>query len=328
MAMMAGKIRGSGVVGTKPAHSWINQAHLHDVLGRLDCLSCRTCTTTPNRVRADIVLPAAGWGEKEGNVHQFRAALRRHQTSLPRPGQRSPTFTFFSWWRGLGCADLFRNWTFARGGVPASQELSKGLCVRHHGHRGYPTLDRAGGIQWPLREGEKLDARTTTLRRWSLSSRTTAKPSSLRPSRGLCPSRPARAIHSCSSRGGAARANGTPRRAPSGLPFSASSHQGALRGDSPPTRVALGIQPKRRRSDLAARDRHAAFVTSCVRPGEVFMPMHYETMNQLTSLRSTPTAPACLQGLRRPDHKKREAHNRTDGFWPAKTAPPARPEDA
>ena len=37
-SILAGRIRGLWVVATNPAHSWINQLDLHDVLGRLDLL--------------------------------------------------------------------------------------------------------------------------------------------------------------------------------------------------------------------------------------------------------------------------------------------------
>jgi assimilatory nitrate reductase catalytic subunit len=53
---------------------------------------------------------------------------------------------------------------------------------------------------------------------------------------------------------------------------------------SPTDARSLGIKPDEdvtvtsQRASVRAR----AFVTSCVQPGQVFMPMHYEVMNRLT----------------------------------------------
>ncbi len=65
--ILAKKIRGLWVIATNPAHSWINQHMVRDVLSRLEFLVVQDMyTTTETAQRADLFLPAAGWGEKEG----------------------------------------------------------------------------------------------------------------------------------------------------------------------------------------------------------------------------------------------------------------------
>ena len=65
--VLSGKIRGLWVIGTNPAHSWINQGQLHDILDRLDFLVVQDMyASTETAQRADLVLPAAAWGEKDG----------------------------------------------------------------------------------------------------------------------------------------------------------------------------------------------------------------------------------------------------------------------
>ena len=61
------KIKGLWVVCTNPAHSWINQYQARDILERLDFLVVQDMYFTTETARmADLILPAAGWGEKEG----------------------------------------------------------------------------------------------------------------------------------------------------------------------------------------------------------------------------------------------------------------------
>ena len=60
-----GEIRGLWIVCTNPAHSWIDQQAAKRLLGKLDFLVVQDmyCNTETAQL-ADLVLPAAGWGEK------------------------------------------------------------------------------------------------------------------------------------------------------------------------------------------------------------------------------------------------------------------------
>ncbi len=61
------RIKGLWIIATNTAHSWINQFDAHTILDRLDFLVVQDMyTTTETAAFADLVLPAAGWGEKEG----------------------------------------------------------------------------------------------------------------------------------------------------------------------------------------------------------------------------------------------------------------------
>jgi assimilatory nitrate reductase catalytic subunit len=65
--VLSGKIRGLWIVCTNPAHSWINQGQARDILERLDFLVVQDMyADTETAQLAHLVLPAAGWGEKEG----------------------------------------------------------------------------------------------------------------------------------------------------------------------------------------------------------------------------------------------------------------------
>ena len=62
-----GEIKGLWVIATNPAHSWIDQGDFRELLDRLDFLVVQDMYDSTDTARhADLVLPAAGWGEKEG----------------------------------------------------------------------------------------------------------------------------------------------------------------------------------------------------------------------------------------------------------------------
>jgi assimilatory nitrate reductase catalytic subunit len=64
---LSGKIRALWIIGTNSVHSWINQADVQEILGRLELLVVQDMYATTQTARlAHVFLPAAGWGEKEG----------------------------------------------------------------------------------------------------------------------------------------------------------------------------------------------------------------------------------------------------------------------
>src|SRR5690606_34405980 len=65
--ILSGKIKALWVIATNPVHSWINQNHLKEVLERLECLVVQDMYEDTETARvADVILPAAAWGEKDG----------------------------------------------------------------------------------------------------------------------------------------------------------------------------------------------------------------------------------------------------------------------
>jgi assimilatory nitrate reductase catalytic subunit len=75
--IVAGKIKGLWVVATNSAHSWIHQTELTEALKRLDFLVVQDMySTTETAAFADLLLPAAGWGEKEGTFQILKKLSR------------------------------------------------------------------------------------------------------------------------------------------------------------------------------------------------------------------------------------------------------------
>jgi assimilatory nitrate reductase catalytic subunit len=153
--IVAGRVKGLWVVATNPAHSWINQRHLHDVIDRLDFLVVQDMyASTDTAQLADLVLPAAGWGEKEGTFINSERRLGVIKQVAEAPGNALTDFSIFrliaeAW----GCADLFADWTSPEAVFAILRRLSAGRPCDLTGIEDYRMIDEAGGIQWPFPAG-------------------------------------------------------------------------------------------------------------------------------------------------------------------------------
>ena len=158
--ILKGRIRGLWVIATNTAHSWINQADAHDILERLDFLVVQDMYhTTETAAFADLVLPAAGWGEKEGVFINSERRLGVIKQVAKAPGQALSDFRIFkliaeAW----GCGDLFRKWESPEAVFRLLRACSAGMPCDIGGIDGYRMLDAKGGIQWPLPAGAGVDA--------------------------------------------------------------------------------------------------------------------------------------------------------------------------
>jgi assimilatory nitrate reductase catalytic subunit len=286
-AILAGKIRGLWVVATNPAHSWINQAHLHDVFDRLECLVVQDMyQDTDTALRADIVLPAAGWGEKEGTFINSERRLGLIQKVCRAPGEALADFHIFqlvaeAW----GCADMFEEWSSPEAVFQIIKRLSRGRACDITGISDYAMIDREGGVQWPLREGEKLESKERRLfadgRFFTDDGRARIVASDTRPLPE--PISPRFPLLLLTGRGSSSqwhtqtrtkRSAVLRRLAPSELYVEISPSDAQMLRISQDEAVEVSSQ----RGSVRAR----AFITNSVKAGEVFMPMHYEGMNRLT----------------------------------------------
>jgi anaerobic selenocysteine-containing dehydrogenase len=147
----AGKIRGLWVIGTNPAHSWINQGRFREILARLDFLVVQDMYhSTETAQLADLLLPAAGWGEKEGTfINSERRAGLIKKVCLA-PGQALADFHIFKLVAHYyGCDAMFSAWESPEAVFQILKKLSAGTPCDITGVADYHTLDLARGIQWP-----------------------------------------------------------------------------------------------------------------------------------------------------------------------------------
>lgn len=286
-----GRIKALWVIATNPAHSWINQSDLHLALSRLELLVVQDMYhSTETAELADIVLPAAAWGEKDGTFINSERRLGLIKRVAESPGEALSDFAIFklvaAYW---GCSEVLERWERPEDVLRTLAALTAGQPCDISGIESYQQIDEAGGIQWPFPAGA---ADRTTERRlfedrrfFTLSGR--ARFVFEAPRR--MPERPSRALPLLllTGRGSASQWHTQTRtaespvleqlapRTASGLPIvELHPRDAALREIQPgePVRVRSA------RASVSA----VAFPTAAVQPGQVFMVMHHPATNQLT----------------------------------------------
>lgn len=147
-----GMVKAIWFVATNPSHSWIDQNEMNRVLGKLDFLVVQDmyCATETAK-RAHLVLPAAGWGEKEGCFINSERRIGYSPKARKAPGQALADFHIFRliahYW---GCGDMFRGWQTPESVFRILQRCTEDQPCDITGIEGYAHLTRSGGVQWPL----------------------------------------------------------------------------------------------------------------------------------------------------------------------------------
>src|SRR5262245_10088399 len=154
--ILRGEIRGLWVIATNPAHSWINQGMVRDVLERLDFLVVQDMYhTTETAQLAHLVLPAAAWGEKEGTFINSERRIGTVRKVARAPSEALAAFHISKlvadYW---GCGEMFRQWKSPEAVFQLLKQLSAGQPCDISGIENYEMLDRRGGIQWPYTADE------------------------------------------------------------------------------------------------------------------------------------------------------------------------------
>lgn len=147
----SGEIRGLWVIATNPAHSWIHQSEARQRLSKLDFLVVQDMYhSTETAQQADLLLPAAGWGEKEGTFINSERRYGLHKRVRRAPGEALADFQIFravaEYW---GAGPMFRKWSSPEAAFNILQRLSQDQPCDITGIDGYAQLDRCGGVQWP-----------------------------------------------------------------------------------------------------------------------------------------------------------------------------------
>jgi assimilatory nitrate reductase catalytic subunit len=148
----AGKIRALWVIATNPAHSWVDQGRLREILSRLDYLVVQDMyDSTETAQLADLLIPAAAWGEKEGTFINSERRVGLIKKVRRAPGQALSDFNIFKLVAHYyGCESMFARWESPEAVFQILKELSGDTPCDISGIADYNMLDEARGIQWPL----------------------------------------------------------------------------------------------------------------------------------------------------------------------------------
>ncbi|MGL1900585.1 MAG: molybdopterin-dependent oxidoreductase [Fibrobacterales bacterium] len=151
------KIKGLWLVATNTAHTFINSTEFKLVRDKLDFLVVQDMYhTTESAEFADLILPAAGWGEKDGTFINSERRIGIQKRVSKAPGTALSDFNIFRLIAQEYCGDdIFSKWTHPEKVFSIMQALSKGQPCDFSGIKGYNHIDEAHGIQWPHTDNKK-----------------------------------------------------------------------------------------------------------------------------------------------------------------------------
>ncbi len=156
--IFAKKIKGLWVIGTNPAHSWINHNDFKNYIGNLDFLVVQDmyCNTETAKI-ANLILPAAAWGEKNGTFINSERRLGVIKPVSQPPGESKTDFDIFKCVaKRWGYSKMFQDWKTPESTFQILKTLTKGQPCDITGITNYQMLELHHGIQWPLKETDTL----------------------------------------------------------------------------------------------------------------------------------------------------------------------------
>lgn len=283
-----GAIKGLWIIATNSAHSWMNQDECRDLLARLDFLVVQEMYHSTETARqAHLVLPAAGWGEKEGTFINSERRFGLVKKVSPAPGEALSDFNIFKlvaeYW---GCGDLFRAWSSPEAVFQLLKKLSAGQPCDISGIQDYRMLEAYGGIQWPLPASQTPSAQERRLFADGTFFHQDGKARFLFEAPREMPEKPSPEypLLLMTGRGTSAQWHTQTRTGKSAVLQQLSPRDVYVEinpQDADPLGLRSGqwVSVQSRRASVQAK----AFITSTVQPGQLFMPMHYEVTNRLTA---------------------------------------------
>jgi assimilatory nitrate reductase catalytic subunit len=284
-----GTVKAIWFVATNPSHSWIDQNEMNRILDKLEFLVVQDmyCSTETAK-RAHLVLPAAGWGEKEGCFINSERRIGYSPKVRRAPGQSLADFHIFRliahYW---GCGEMFREWQTPEAVFRVLQRCSEGQACEITGIEGYAHLIRSGGVQWPAKMTND-EWRMTNERRLFEDGKFFTEDQRAK----FCFDAPVVPPEQRSAefplilmtgRGTSAQWHTETRTGKSAV-LAKMVPEELMLDLNPEDAAKLGIRDGQRvrviskRAELTVLTR----LTGCVKPGEVYLPMHDGRVNQLT----------------------------------------------
>lgn len=292
-AVDAGKIKALWIVATNPFHSWIDQQRLKRLRDKLDFLVVQDMYHSTESARtADLVLPAAGWGEKTGCFINSERRIGTTKAVCKAPGMALSDFRIFrliahAW----GCGNAFNEWRDPESVFRILRDLTKDRPCDISGIGGYDHLDEAGGIQWPwpavnlhstYQIPDQQERRLFEDGNYYTpdgKARIVFSPPEEQPE----PTDPSFPFILLTGRGSSSQWHTQSRTAKSDILRKMSPSHSYVE-IHPDDAASLGLQENKpaiirsRRGEMTA----LIYLSPTMRRGEVFMPMHFPEVNQLT----------------------------------------------
>jgi len=107
-AVLDGRIRAIWIAATNPAASLPRAERVRAALAACPFVAVSDCWATDTTALAHVVLPAAGWGEKDGTVTSSERRISRQRPFRAPPGEARPDWRVFAEvGRRMGWAEAF-----------------------------------------------------------------------------------------------------------------------------------------------------------------------------------------------------------------------------
>ena len=160
-AVRAGKIKALWIACTNPAQSLPDQQKIHEALSLCPFVVVQEAFFTTETCKyADLLLPAASWGEKEGSVTNSERRISHVRRAVPAPAEARPDWA-------IVCDFARRLEQLQRPGLPSLfafldaemlfeeyKHLTQGRDLDLSG-LSYAILDNQGPQQWPFPAGAR-----------------------------------------------------------------------------------------------------------------------------------------------------------------------------
>ncbi|MEM1295023.1 MAG: nitrate reductase [Verrucomicrobiota bacterium] len=283
----SGKIRALWMIATNGAHSWVQQNRFRDLLSKLDFFVVQDIyPTTETAALADLFLPAAGWGEKDGTLINSERRIGLVKRVSQSPGEALADFSIFRYLATTwGAGSWLEKWKTPEDAFQILKQLSADQPCDIRGIGGYREIDESGGIQWPL---PKKTASIETHRQLFTNGRFYTEDGRARfvfDDPRSNPEMPDEEYPLCllTGRGSSAQWHTESRTGKSEI-LKKLRPKESYAEINPEDAEALGILNGDRITVRSRRGKLSlsAMVTATVKPGQIFIPMHDPRVNRLT----------------------------------------------
>ncbi len=168
-AVRDGKVKALWIMGTNPAASMPRAGRVREALGACPFVVVSDCWPTETTGFGDVVLPASGWGEKDGTVTNSERRISRQRAFQSAPGEARS-----DWWiisevarrMGWGAAfryrrpaDIFRE----HAALSAFENGCRVFDIGALAQLSYEDYESLPPVQWPLRRASAASTETSRL---------------------------------------------------------------------------------------------------------------------------------------------------------------------
>jgi len=157
-AIDRGEIKALWIVATNPLVSFVNQDKLRKTLAKLDLLVVQDAFMSDTAEIADVIFSAATWGEKEGSYTNSERRANRANKAVEPIGDTKSDFDivveFSKYFDGVNEL-LFPRWEKPIDAFEEYKKLSEGQLCDYSGMT-YELMEEHGGLQWPCNVANPL----------------------------------------------------------------------------------------------------------------------------------------------------------------------------